>query len=213
MKKNYSMRIASMLLVLVLLTTCVISGTFAKYVTSDDVADEARVARWGVTVVCDDADLFETEYDATVKSSDTMKVVAPGTTDTFATFAVDGTPEVKVKVSYEATVTLSGWAITGDDFYCPLYVTVNSTELYGEDYESAALFKKAIEDVIKAYSKEYGPLTNLTDKADDDLKISWSWLYEAKAGDTKQTDAKDTLLGDTSSTIKFDVTCTVTQVD
>lgn len=49
MKKNKMMRLASWLLVLTLLTTCIISGTFAKYVTSDEADDTARVAKWGVT--------------------------------------------------------------------------------------------------------------------------------------------------------------------
>ena len=49
MKKNRMMRLASVLLVCVLLTTSVISGTFAKYVTSVESTDEARVANWGFT--------------------------------------------------------------------------------------------------------------------------------------------------------------------
>lgn len=48
MRKNKMMRAASALLVAVLLTTCAISGTFAKYVTQDDFSDTARVAKWGV---------------------------------------------------------------------------------------------------------------------------------------------------------------------
>ena len=44
MKKNKMMRIASVLLVAVILTTCAISGTFAKYVTSGNGSDNARVA-------------------------------------------------------------------------------------------------------------------------------------------------------------------------
>ena len=47
MKKNAMMRIASVLLVAVLLTTCSISGTFAKYVSKASGEDSARVAYWG----------------------------------------------------------------------------------------------------------------------------------------------------------------------
>ena len=46
MKKNKMMRIASALLVAVILTTCAISGTFAKYVTSTPGSDSARVAKF-----------------------------------------------------------------------------------------------------------------------------------------------------------------------
>ncbi|MFR0985955.1 MAG: hypothetical protein ACLSFZ_04975 [Frisingicoccus sp.] len=45
MKKNRMMRLASSLLVLTLLTTCVISGTFAKYTTQAGGSDTARVAK------------------------------------------------------------------------------------------------------------------------------------------------------------------------
>ena len=51
MKKNKMMRTASGLLVATLLTTSMISGTFAKYTTQDEASDSARVAKWGVTAL------------------------------------------------------------------------------------------------------------------------------------------------------------------
>ena len=56
MKKNRMMRVASALLVAVLLTTCAISGTFAKYVTTESGSDFARVAKWGVNVEAESFD-------------------------------------------------------------------------------------------------------------------------------------------------------------
>ena len=47
MKKNRMLRLASALLILTLLTTSVIGGTFAKYVSTGSVSDTARVAKWG----------------------------------------------------------------------------------------------------------------------------------------------------------------------
>ena len=55
------LRIASVLLVAVLLTTCIISGAFAKYVTKDTDNDSARVAKWGVTVEIEN-DAFTATY-------------------------------------------------------------------------------------------------------------------------------------------------------
>lgn len=123
MKKNKMMRLASVLLVAVLLSTSIISGTFAKYVTEGSASDQARVAKFGV-VVSATGDLFSTTYkrvddgntpgtaetdhslttpnangfSMTVESNE--KVVAPGTksTGTGLTFGVSGTPEVDVKV-------------------------------------------------------------------------------------------------------------------
>lgn len=120
MKKNKMMRTASGLLVAVLLTTCIISGTFAKYVTTNDASDTARVAKWGVEITAAN-DLFSTHYavgtgnkpashvegedytSVTVVSSDeTTKLVAPGTesTENGLTFSIKGKPEVATKVTF-----------------------------------------------------------------------------------------------------------------
>ncbi len=117
MKKNLMMRAASVLLVAVMLTTCAISGTFAKYVTSDNVKDSARVAKWGVTVTATGSLFGKTYLNASsdipgaddadaatisVKSSNEDKVVAPGTKNaTGITATVSGTPEVDVRVVVE----------------------------------------------------------------------------------------------------------------
>ena len=152
MKKNNMLRIASVLLVAVLLSTCAISGAFAKYAaTVDPVTDSARVAKFGITLSAGTANGFATQYEAddnetsidyTVKAD--AKVVAPGTTgsltnaivvtETF-TEKVEGDAtvqvfdrEVAVKVDYTATVALEGWTIGGDE-YCPIVITIA-----GEDY-------------------------------------------------------------------------------
>ena len=51
MKKNKRMRTASGLMIAALLTTSMISGTFAKYTTADAAQDSARAAKWGVNLV------------------------------------------------------------------------------------------------------------------------------------------------------------------
>lgn len=117
MKKNKMMRIASVLLVLVLLSTSIISGTFAKYVTSGEVEDSARVAKFGV-VVTGSGSLFDKTYYAATQNTpangaeDTdnvtltveaeQNVVAPGTkNDDGLTLSVTGTPEVDVNVKFD----------------------------------------------------------------------------------------------------------------
>lgn len=111
MKKNVLMRAASGLLVATMLTTCAISGTFAKYVTQDNGGDVARVAKWGVVVQVE-GDLYGQKYlndantvtlnsDNTVgvdgkQIADQLNVVAPGTnsSDHKFAFGINGTPEV-----------------------------------------------------------------------------------------------------------------------
>ena len=56
MKKNIAMRIAAFLFVLTMISTCAFATTFAKYTTNGSSSDEARVAKWGVTVAATNAD-------------------------------------------------------------------------------------------------------------------------------------------------------------
>lgn len=119
MKKNRMMRLASSLLVAVLLTTSVISGTFAKYVTEDSAQDSARVAKWGVAVSVN-GNLFGTDYAANSASENKdsivaatsqsvhsegeengiANIVAPGTkNETGLKIALTGTPEVAYTIS------------------------------------------------------------------------------------------------------------------
>lgn len=113
MKKNKMMRLASAMMVMTLMTTSVISGTFAKYVTQDSAQDKARVAKFGVVVEAEGT-LFNDEYEKTssiVGGEDTLSVVsktegenvvAPGTENVGEiTFSIKGAPEVDVKVDFE----------------------------------------------------------------------------------------------------------------
>lgn len=122
MKKNRMMRVASALLIAVLLTTCTISGTFAKYVTSDSASDTARVAKWGVEVAVEGT-LFGTNYfpnskdetsdkiSAAAKQSvdtapggDGKNIVAPGTqSDEGFSFSLNGVPEVRTSLDVKIT--------------------------------------------------------------------------------------------------------------
>ena len=220
MKKNKMMRVASALLVAVLLTTCAISGTFAKYTTSETSYDEARVAKWGVTVEVEVEGAFATEYDAdathndaqsqaiakTVISSGSDKLLAPGTDGTLATADISGEPEVAVNVTKEATLELEGWTVDSE-FYCPLVITVDGTAVEGLDYDSADDFIAAVEALLNS-NVNYAPNTDL----DASHNVTWEWAFEGN------DDAKDTLLGNqaaagSASTISFELVITVTQLD
>ena len=113
MKKNKAMRAASALLVVTLLTTSMISGTFAKYTTQDSASDNARVAKWGVALQVvgnlygesyKDAIVANDDSSLTVKANDEAAadddVVAPGTkNDEGLKFSLTGTPEVSTKTT------------------------------------------------------------------------------------------------------------------
>ena len=117
MKKNRMMRLASILLVCVLLSTSVISGTFAKYTTSDSAQDSARVAKWGVNIIATGDEAFAEKYDDAASATGTkvvssvsgQDVLAPGTNGTLGGIAITGQPEVMVNVTVTADLTLSWW--------------------------------------------------------------------------------------------------------
>jgi len=231
MKKNVMMRAASALLVAVLLTTCAISGTFAKYTTAATGSDSARVAMFGVEITstgsmfsknyfaADDAtngNKVATEAKGSVDSSNDDNILAPGTKGEMASISITGTPEVKVQVTYQGTVTLNGkWLAklsadaTDESYYCPLKVTVGATTLNGLDYASEAEFKAAIEGEINkaANTKTYDALTDLSAQ-DNALAISWEWEFTGN-------DYADTYLGNATDkgNIEISVVTTVTQVD
>lgn len=239
LKNNRTMRAAVLLLALVLITSCFVGGTFAKYVTSGDAADHARVAKWGVTVTAHGTgDVFAKEYDAVAGQDNTViaggeyKVIAPGTKKENATLVtLSGQPEVAVNVTYSAEhFSLTGnWVDKDSNFYCPLIIKVTGkvggvakTETINcADKERAADVETAVKNAVAACSATYGPNTDLSTVAGDGLKISWEWPFEEGDTNLGQTDEKDTYLGNQAATatglnipaIHIPVTATVTQID
>lgn len=198
MKGSKLPKLAALLLVLTLATTCFVSGTFAKYVSEGEGEDAARVAKWGVKVEIA-GDGFKTTYGKdevnanvdgpTVVSSTTEKVVAPG-----------------------------------GEFYCPLVFTIGDTKINGLDYSSTTAggegsFESAIKTAIQnATTKEYEAGTDLS-AAGEGITYSWTWPFQNATGTaTNQDDELDTLLGDNAAngqpaTISITVTTMVTQID
>ncbi|XCP85910.1 hypothetical protein ABXS75_03660 [Roseburia hominis] len=232
MKKNKMLRMASALMVLTLLTTSIIGGTFAKYTTTGNESDNARVAKWGVTINVE-SDLFATAYKdekvddnaatATVKSSDTTQLVAPGTKGTGLDITHgSGTPEV----SYNMTIKLNPatakmptlkYAPNGgsEADYEPVKFSVyNGENVLVEDKTLEQL--KALFDGFKIiYTYDVGAQKYYVDKdidgtisdsekttaSDDlpDIKIKWEWAYEDNANQTLN-DKLDTVLGNAAAT-------------
>lgn len=216
MKKNTMMRLAAVLLVSVLLTTSVIGGTFAKYVTSDSATDTARVAEWGVVVEVTGEEAFAKTYNDTATGTQVVsetEVVAPGTKGTLCTTTITGAPEVAVRVTKTAAINFEGWIVDGV-FYCPIIITINGWEFKGLDYvNNRTAFEAAIENYLTAV-KDYAANTDLSTANAGDYTIEWKWLFTS--GDDH--DVKDTALGDLAAggnapTITFEYTIKVEQLD
>ena len=206
-KNNKALRVAAGLAVAAMLSTCLVSGTFAKYTTSGNIVDSARVAKFGVEVA-GNAGAFTDEYSSdnglTVKSTG-GDVVAPGTEGTFRANTITGKPEVAVHVENSVVADLGeNWTVDGV-YYCPLEVTVGATTIKGTECTSVEDFENKIAAAVKKTSADYAPNADITAAS---TAISWKWAF------TGNDDAKDTKLGDAANaTVSFNLTTTVTQVD
>ena len=202
MKKNKTMRLAAILLVCVLLTTSVISGTFAKYISTATGSSTARVAKWDITVEdkklnVDNTDITFNLFDYTDANvdvnglNDDAKVIAPGTSGSFK-FDLTNNSEVNAKYTIAFTEE--------NNNNIPLQYSVNGTE-----------WKDSIAEL---------GMTSLTDQAinmgaSDSQTIYWRWVFEGTAGGHQgQNDGTDTYLGiGGNATVTIKASVTVTQVD
>lgn len=110
MMKNKKMGILAVLVMLVAVTLNAVGGTYAKYISSYGITDEARVAKWNFNdTATNTIDLFQQSYTKEktgdedgsyvyVASSDAWKVIAPGTSGAYE-YQVSGTAETNFKVS------------------------------------------------------------------------------------------------------------------
>lgn len=229
MKKNIMMRLSALLLVAVLLTTCVISGTFAKYTTADSATDTAKVAAWGIKLkVTGDDVLYDDEKtgdEVTAVKVTSNALAAPGTYQKLATVNLTGTPEVAYSITVDVDLTLANWASgkaddpattdVNETVYCPVVFTVDGAE-YKIDAtnKTTADLEIAIENAIKSAicGEEDGSATkNAGDSVPttaNAVLIDWMWAFNVN-------DKLDTVLGnaDTKATIGFSLKVTVEQVD
>ena len=241
MKKNRMMRLASVLLVCVLLTTSVISGTFAKYVTSDSAKDTARVAKFGV-VVAATGSLYDKNYvdqvsgnipgsmNLTVVSSNSENLVAPGTqNDTGLTFSITGKPEVEVKLEVKLTDADGNDIGNDDDIYLkaknslPNMTTGNETDTFdnlADYYPVVFTLKKGGTQVAQGKLSDIATYMNgaamnsASIGANTDLGAEYGTYTLTWAWDFEDTyDKQDTLLGDLAAGIALKPDTTLTGTD
>lgn len=206
MRKNKMMRFASALMVATLLSTSVISGTFAKYVSTATGSDTARVAKWSFTVNEEEIavtpatdvtfDLFKyADANVDVDGDGSERVIAPGTQGSFS-FTMVNKSEVNAKYTIVFQETNTG--------NIPLVYSVDGSTW---------------EDSIAELA-----MSELTDKQIDmghgqTKTIYWKWVFDDNASDkdnmhADQTDATDTSLGiKGTDVVTITATITATQID
>lgn len=222
MRKNKMMRLASALLVAVLLTTCAISGTFAKYTTSVTSEDSARVAYWGFqkSNSMDLTDLFLGTY-ANVESENDDDVIAPGTfgSETFQ-FAYDEANAAAPEVAYTFTVAV--------DASCDDAIKNNKNILWsldGVEFNNDDPLNSSWDQLIAAItalagdasgSKFYNPgeLPAAFGVSDNTHSISWRWIFfNSAANDGTDTDMGNAANAADLADCSIKITITATQED
>lgn len=232
MKKNRMMRLASILLVLVLMTSSVVGGTFAKYTTSDSGTDTARVAKWGFeatdnSIVLDE--LFVNVYNETVNGY--ADVIAPGTFKSVPfSFVYDTASNgiVAPEVDYTFTVlaeagTHSSYAAldANKNFYWTLK---GPTAAEASKYQTVAELLAAINALDgsdgttgKVWEAQTLPSAFYTNGGNSTWEIGWEWLFEDTTSDEAKIaqDKTDTAMGnaDALDSVVITITITATQID
>lgn len=218
MKKNKMMRLASVLLVVTLLTTSAISGTFAKYTTSNSGNDTARVAYWGFkNNTMNITDLFSNVYDSTVKSL--TDVIAPGTAGsaTFA-FAYEGTEAPEVAYTFQVDTNGSMCADTIKNNPNILWKLDSGT--WGT-WDAMITAIEALDGNKTGNRYEPGTLPDAFLAENTGHTIFWKWIFDENAGNkengTTNNDAGDTAMGSVAAADLANVTVvvniTATQID
>lgn len=220
MKKNKAMRLASALLVLALLTTCVISSTFAKYTTSATGTDTARVAKWGFEATDSSivlTDLFRDAYDKNVSGA--ADVIAPGTANSavfgFTYGGAGGITAPEVAYTFEVSTTGSScadairnnagiqWKLDSGDW--------GTWDQMINDIE--ALDGNVPENTAKGTPADYYAANSLpaafNATGENQHTVYWQWVFDNNG------DSADTTMGnaDDLADVTLKITITATQVD
>ena len=225
------LKIAAILMVAVLLTTCAISSTFAKYVTTAQGSDTARIAKFGL-VATTTVDGFNTTYATkagaatdtsitnSVVSSDDDKLIAPGTTRAINTaLSATGTAEVAVRVVSEFVFDYEGFS----DTYFPIYFTIGTETFKHKSIDKNSTLPVDIDEFLAkvaeklTITEEFAPKTTVA--IDEATALTWTWDYEQanqEDGDDNgilDFDEKDNALVVANATFDVIVNTTITQID
>lgn len=222
MKKTKLMRAALLLLVLTLITSCFVGGTFAKYTTSANGTDSARVANWGFKpTTIDLSNLFTKTYDNVLGTED---VIAPGTSNSVQFGFTYGGATTAPEVAYTFTVSTAGstcapsiqenkniqWKL--DDVIAP-----------ATDSGAAAGSWEALLAAIEALDgnkleNKYAPgeLPEAFKTAGANTHtVAWQWAFDESSNGATNLDDKDTEMGNANplATVTLKITVSATQID
>lgn len=151
MKKSM-IRIATIALAVVMLSTCAITSIVAGYSVSDNASVTATVSGFGIEV-------------AVAEATDANKTLVPGGSGNLLTVHADSDngPVVDAALELDATVTFP-------TICAPIVIYVNDTPVsQGTEETYAAAVEKAIEAVTATYANKTA-VNN-----EQELIVSWAW--------------------------------------
>ena len=232
MKKTFKNRLhilVCLVLMFTLISTCMMTGTLAKYVSTASGTDTARVAKWGFIGI-NTVDIFSSTYVnagtvTTVRAANgTDKVVAPGTSGGFTFGLASGTSEVATKVTFAVTETNTSAIPIVYSYGGNYYSNVLSGTAYLKVPDATTFTAVTIAGNLAALATVFNtatavipPGTNYTTALSGAL--DWYWAFEQDATNTTGAniatrDAADTTLGAAgTATVTLNVTVTAEQVD
>lgn len=229
MKKNRTLKVAAILLVLTLITSCFVGGTFAKYITTNTASDQARVAHWGFDqgTATAMANLFNTDADTGILSGeqDGYTLIAPGSSgsQTFSFVNADAAtnPEVAYKVTFAVTGTPATLSTELED---ALVFSLKLVDGEGDDIDGSVqnnLTWPQLQAELKKLSgadtgvKEYAPNADLPDalKNGNQIVVGWTWAWSTEdAANTRDNTLGNEIIAQLE-TLALSITVTVEQLD
>lgn len=205
MKTNHAARLGALALALTLVSTCLMGGTLAKYVTEVTGTATATVAKWSFDAKNGDKSIATQEYkidlgDTTnrvaYEGTDIKEgVIAPGTEGSFA-IVVDAKGS-EVGLNYTIRFTEANNIPDNLEFYS------NST------YEASSKIDNLFSDSNVGFDGKIDASVNENDKSVT-KNIYWKWPYATAEGDKVDTSAGSKDDGDRKMT--FTITVTGTQI-
>ena len=186
-KTSKTARITILLLVLCLISTAMLSGTFAKYTSVYAGADTALIAKWDISVSDGDdhgftmlpgevqqLDLFKHEYATNILSTaGDSKIIAPGVNGEFV-LKVANNGDVAAEMTFD-------FEVSGDASNAPIEYKLK--DVAGQTWGDLDALKTALDELEKMKNVAAGTGTV-------EQTVEWQWPFE-RGGDAAAIAAND----------------------
>jgi hypothetical protein len=215
-KTSKTARITILLLVLCLISTAMLSGTFAKYTSEYAGADTALIAKWDVkfngnepTTSTAELDLFSHAYKTNINEKEGKDyIIAPGVSGEF-TLKVENKGDVAAEITFDIGVDETSTAPSA-----PIEYKLDG----GDEWGNLADLMDKLNGTSEGLEDPVPLLTVAAENGTAEQIVEWRWPFDGS--DVYETnDEDDTELGKASangasrSTYILNVTATATQIE